>query len=59
MLDELRGELKLQMKSRYESLRCVLDDDKNYVAAADRVRRLMFEEKLLQEVDDALEAIET
>ena len=57
-LDALRGDLKLRMKSQYESLRAVLDDEKNYIEAADRVRRLMFEEKLLQEIDDALEAID-
>ena len=36
-----------------------LDTQKNYVAAADAVRRLMFIEKLEHEIEDALEALES
>lgn len=57
-LDDLRSELKSRMAGQYTSLEAMLDERKDYVAAADMVRRLMFQEKLLQEIDDALEAIE-
>lgn len=57
-LDDLRRDLKSRMKSQYEALRILLDVKKDYDAVTDSVRRLMFEEKLLQEIDDALEAIE-
>ena len=45
---EIRGEIELS-----------LDTKKDYAAAADAVRRLMFLEKLEQEIEDALEALES
>jgi len=57
-LDELRSELKSRMAVQYAALGALLDERRDYTAAAERVRRLMFEEKLLQEIDEALEAIE-
>lgn len=36
-----------------------IDEKKNYPAAADAVRRLMFIEKLEKEIDEALEALES
>ena len=47
-----------RMKKRYEELAELIDDQHDYVLAADRVRRLMFLEKLLFEIDDAMAAIE-
>ncbi len=44
---EVRGHLAVQ-----------LDDERDYEAAADTVRRLMFIDKLQQEVDEALLALE-
>jgi molecular chaperone HscB len=57
-LDHLRSDLKSRMTAQYETLGVLFDERKNYESAADLVRRLMFQEKLLQEIDDALEAIE-
>lgn len=57
-LDVLRRDLKSRMVGEYAMLGALLDQQKAYDAAADMVRRLMFQEKLLQEIDDALEAIE-
>ena len=45
------------MNERYEQLAGSLDQQDN-VRAADRVRRLMFLDKLLFEIDDALAALE-
>ena len=44
---EVRGHLAAQ-----------LDDERDYEAAADTVRRLMFIDKLQQEIDEALLALE-
>ncbi|MFY9327389.1 MAG: Fe-S protein assembly co-chaperone HscB [Georgfuchsia sp.] len=57
-LDRLRAELKLRMAEQYALLEIMLDQRQDYAEAADMVRCLMFQEKLLQEIDDALEAIE-
>ena len=45
------------MNERYEQLADSLDEQA-YVLAADRVRRLMFLDKLLFEIDDALAALD-
>ena len=47
------------MNKRYEELAELLDDQHDYPLAADRVLRLMFLEKLLFEIDDAMAALET
>lgn len=57
-LEDLGSSLKARMATQYASLGAMLDVARDYAAAADTVRRLMFQEKLLQEIDDALEAIE-
>lgn len=57
-LVRLRADLKSRMTAQYASLGSMLDQQKDYAAAADMARRLMFQEKLLQEIDDAQEAIE-
>ena len=57
-LDGLRSRLKSGMTAQYESLGHVLDEKKDYPLATGIVRQLMFQEKLLQEIDDAIEAIE-
>ena len=57
-LDKLRADIKVRMSAQYASLGAMIDASKDYASAADMVRRLMFQEKLLQEIDDALEAIE-
>lgn len=40
-------------------IECAIDAKKDYAAAADAVRRLMFIEKLEHEIEDALEALES
>jgi molecular chaperone HscB len=57
-LDGLRGRLKTAMATQYATLGALIDDKNDYAAAAGLVRQLMFQEKLLQEIDDAIEAIE-
>ena len=56
-LEQLHHRVKQRMNERYEQLAGSLDQQ-DYVRAADRVRRLMFLDKLLFEIDDALAALE-
>ena len=49
---------KQRMNKRYEQLAELLDDQQDFAQAADRVRRLMFLEKLLAEIDDGMAALE-
>ncbi len=57
-LEQLYHRVKQRMKRRYEELAELLDEQHDYTQAADRVRRLMFLEKLLLEIDDAMAALE-
>ena len=57
-LEELHRRVKQRMNERYEQLAELLDDQHDYVTGADRVRRLMFLEKLLFDIDDAMAALE-
>ena len=45
-------------QQRHDELAVLLDDRRDFEQAADRVRRLMFIEKLLIEIDDAMVACE-
>ncbi len=56
-LDQLRRKLVAEMKSEYLRLQTLIDAERNYAAATALVRQLMFQEKLLHEIDDALEAV--
>jgi molecular chaperone HscB len=56
-LDSARGELLAEIKADHAALSRLIDADKNYAGAAQRVRQLMFREKLLADIDDALEAV--
>ena len=56
-LDALRRQLLADMKSEYGRLQRLIDADRAYPAATALVRQLMFQEKLLQEIDDALEVV--
>lgn len=56
-LDRLRQSLVGQMKVEYQRLQRLIDDEGDYSAATALVRQLMFQEKLLQDIDDALEAV--
>ncbi len=55
-LDGLHRRLRREMAAQHERLREALDDRQDYPGAAETVRQLMFQEKLLHEIDAALEA---
>jgi len=57
-LERLHNRLHGDIKSRYEELGDLLDISADYPLATDRARRLMFLEKLLYEIDDALASLE-
>ena len=57
-LEQLHSRVKQRMSARYEELGSLLDDQQDYALAADRVRRLMFLEKLLFDIDDAIATLE-
>lgn len=57
-LEHLYNRLHGDMKGSYEELAQLLDDSGDYVTATDRVRRLMFLEKLLHEIDDAIASLD-
>jgi molecular chaperone HscB len=56
-LDEVRGRLLGEIRLDYERLATMIDVTRDFGAAAGLVRQLMFQEKLLNEIDDALEAV--
>jgi molecular chaperone HscB len=57
-LEHLHHRLKQGMGAHYDELGVLLDERHDELQAADRVRRLMFHEKLLHEIDDAIAALE-
>ena len=57
-LEHLHNRLRSDIAGRYGELGELLDDAGDHAAAIDRVRRLMFLEKLLHEIDDALASLE-
>ncbi|TXI78469.1 MAG: Fe-S protein assembly co-chaperone HscB [Dechloromonas sp.] len=57
-LEHLYLRLQNDIRSRYDELGELLDDRQDATEATDRVRRLMFLEKLLYEIDDALASLE-
>lgn len=56
-LDRLRRQLLAGMKAEYGRLQDLIDVARDYASATALVRQLMFQEKLLHEIDDALEAV--
>ena len=57
-LEHLHHRLQRDLRDRYETIAVLLDDRRDLEGAADHVRRLMFLEKLLAEIDDAMAACE-
>ena len=57
-LEQLHHRVKQRMNSRYEQVADLLDDSHDYPLAADRVRRLMFLDKLLFDIDDSMAALD-
>jgi molecular chaperone HscB len=45
------------MKEEYRRLEAMIDAERDYTGATALVRQLMFQEKLLFEIDDALDAV--
>ena len=61
-LEHLHRRIKQEMAEQYRLLETQLDQAReayDHPAAAGTVRQLMFQEKLLQEIDDALATLET
>ncbi|OHC70438.1 MAG: Fe-S protein assembly co-chaperone HscB [Rhodocyclales bacterium RIFCSPLOWO2_02_FULL_63_24] len=56
-LEAVRERLLDEIKAEYARLAELIDLTKDFTAAANLVRQLMFQEKLLNEIDDALEAV--
>jgi molecular chaperone HscB len=56
-LEAVRVNLSNEIKADYERLAELIDVTRDFPAAANLVRQLMFQEKLLNEIDDALEAV--
>ena len=56
-LEAVRLNLSNEIKVEYERLAGLIDVARDFTAAAALVRQLMFQEKLLNEIDDALEAV--
>ncbi len=57
-LEHLHHRIDEQMRCAYDELGDLFDLAPDYATAADRVRRLMFLEKLLHEIDDAIISLE-
>ncbi|HWU84193.1 MAG TPA: Fe-S protein assembly co-chaperone HscB [Rhodocyclaceae bacterium] len=57
-LEALERDMRRELRTEYASVGAQLDAGDNE-AAAQTVRRLLFKEKLLHEIGDAIEAIET
>lgn len=57
-LEHLRHRLQRELRDRYEAIAVLLDDQRDPHGAADQVRRLMFLEKLLADIDEAMAACE-
>jgi molecular chaperone HscB len=57
-LEHLHNRLRADINARFEELGELLDSAADFSSATDRVRRLMFLEKLLYEIDDALASLE-
>ena len=56
-LDTVRVRLLGEIRTEYERLTGLIDTDRDLVADSNLVRQLMFQEKLLNEIDDAHEAV--
>jgi molecular chaperone HscB len=57
-LDDFDRTLRAEMAAQYSELAPALDANQDYPLAAQIVRQLMFKEKLLHEIDEALAAAE-
>ncbi|MBK9623308.1 MAG: Fe-S protein assembly co-chaperone HscB [Rhodocyclaceae bacterium] len=56
-LDIFRDEIAVEMKFEYAQLEALIDEQADFPSATNLVRQLMFQQKLLSEIDDALAAV--
>lgn len=57
-LEHLHQRLASDIAERYQELALLLDEQSDFAQSTDRVRRLMFMDKLLHEIDDALASLD-
>lgn len=57
-LERMHRQMKKEMGAQHQALVQALDETKDYARGAEIVRQLMFQEKLLHEIDEALQAVE-
>ncbi|MBI4986248.1 MAG: Fe-S protein assembly co-chaperone HscB, partial [Rhodocyclales bacterium] len=57
-LGDLHDRVRAVMAGEHEALRQALDESNDLARAGEIVRQLMFQEKLLTEIDDALAAVD-
>jgi molecular chaperone HscB len=57
-LDHMHRKMKKEMAGQHQALARALDETMDYAHGAEVVRQLMFQEKLLHEIDEALQAVE-
>jgi molecular chaperone HscB len=57
-LERMHRQIKKEMAAQHQVLVLALDDAKDYARGAEVVRQLMFQEKLVHEIDEALQAVE-
>ncbi len=58
VLDQMHRRMKKEMADQHAVLAQALDETRDFARGAEVVRQLMFQEKLLQEIDEALERVE-
>jgi len=56
-MDAAHQAMRREVAEAQQELIVLIDQRHNFAAAADLVRKLMFQEKLLREINDALEAV--
>ncbi len=57
-LEAMHRRIRQRMNDSYEEIAVLLDDKEDHVSAAACVRRLMFLEKLLADIDEAIASLE-
>lgn len=57
-LERMHRLMKKEMLGQHQALLQAIDETKDYARGAEIVRQLMFQEKLLHEIDEALQAVE-
>ncbi len=57
-LDTMHKALRAEIRQEEQRLTTLIDEEKNLVEASALVRQLMFQEKLLNEIDDAIDELD-